>query len=130
MCEVTKTNNVCEGIWGVFDHCLGGRRKKRTQALSHCKINLMFDEMKLKIAPVPLVFSCAATLYPTLFFLFFFFFLFCPSMVCGMQDCGSAGGQWGTDRARRAREPPNQIKIENPYQTKPKENKLKQNSAL
>ena len=39
----------------------------------------------------------AATLYPP---------FFCPSMVCGMQDCGSCGGQWGTKRCQEGREAP------------------------
>ena len=37
-------------------------------------------------------------------------------MVCGMQDCGDCGGLWGVGWGQG---PPNQIKIENPYQTKP-----------
>ena len=65
------------------------------------------------------LFSCAAILYPTP--LVFFCFVFCPSIVCGMQDCGSCRGQWGTKGSREGRGAPKPIQNlkSRPIQTKP-----------
>ena len=66
-------------------------------------------------------FLVAQHLYiPISFFLLFFFF--CPSMVCGMQACGSCGGQWGAEGSQEGRgaPKPNQNWKSIPNQTKPK----------
>ena len=59
------------------------------------------------------------------FFFSFFFFLFCPSMVCGRQDCGSCGGQWGLKGAGRAGEPRGAPKPNQNWKSKPNQTKLK-----
>ena len=67
------------------------------------------------------IFSCAATLYPTPFF-FCFFFVRPWSAVCRIVE--AVWGCVGPRGTGRAGEPPNRIKIENPYQTKPNRKKL------
>ena len=42
----------------------------------------------------------------------------CPSIVCGMQDCGSCGGQWGAEGSGRAGSPQTKSKFK--IHTKPK----------
>ena len=42
----------------------------------------------------------------------------CPSMVCGMQDCGSCAGQWGAEGSWEGAPKPNQNLKSIPNQTK------------
>ena len=58
----------------------------------------------------------------------FFFFFSCPSMVCGRQDCGSCGGQWGAEGSREGWGAPGspQTKSKLKIQTKPNHTKFNQ----